>query len=158
MKIFYHCYAGAHASVIAAALHCGKLPVQRIPTVAEIMAVPYFDQTNRDMVGTPYLMGQDEFGHEVYFMGMRSGSTIVKKAIYSFFHVSQLPLEQVRFIDALHVINFSTKIGGGLSRRLGCICIGRRLSAWGIQQRYHGFIDLVREVKQSMLNINATKT
>jgi hypothetical protein len=158
MKIFYHCYAGAHSSVVASALHCGKLPLQRVPTQEEIMAVPYYDRTTPEMIGTPYLMGYDEFGNEVYFIGMRRGSKLVKQAILSFMHICKLPHEQVHFIDALHVINLSTKIGGGLSRRLGCICFGRRLSAWGIQRCYQGFVDLVQHVKDDLVTLGLEKT
>jgi hypothetical protein len=158
MKIFYHCYAGAHSSVVAAALHCGKLPLQRVPTLTEIMAVPYFDQTPYYMIGMPYLMGRDEFGHEVYFIGMRRGGSIVKNAIFSYFQLCRLSHDQARFFDALHVINLSTKIGGGLSRRFGCICIGRRLCAWGIQRSYRGFVDLVQNVKQELAHTNLEKT
>lgn len=158
MKIFYHCYAGAHSSVVAAALHCGMLPQHRVPTLGEIMEVPYFDQTAYYMIGTPCLMGRDELGHEVYFIGMRRGSDIVKNAIFSFFHLSRLSHDQVRFIDALHVINLSTKVGGGLSRRLGCICIGRRLCAWGIQRSYQGFVELVNSVKHELAHRSTEKT
>lgn len=150
MKIFYHCYAGAHSSVVASALHCGKLPQHRVPTLAEIMAVPFFDQTSPDMIGTPYFMGIDEFGNEIYFIGMKQGSAIVKNAIYSFCHLCQLSLDQLRFIDALRIINLSTKIGGGLSRRLGCVRVGRSLCAWGIQRCYWGFVDLIRDVKYEL--------
>lgn len=154
MKIFYHCYAGAHSSVVASALHCGKLSMEKVPTLAEIMAVPYFDQTTPDLIGTPYFMGHDEFGNDVYFVGMRRSGNLVKKAIFSFFEISGLDHDQSRFYDALHVINLSTKIGGGLSRRMGCVCFGRRLSAWGIQRCYQGFIQLVRTVKYELANVN----
>jgi hypothetical protein len=153
MKIFYHCYAGAHSSVVASALHCGKLPLERIPSLTEITAVPYYDQTTPDMIGTPFFMGHDEFGNDVYFIGMRRRSDIVMRAIYSFYDLYQLPIHQTRFVDALHVINLSTKIGGGLSRRLGCVGIGRSLSAWGIQRCYPGFIDLVQSVKQNLIHL-----
>jgi len=147
MKIFYHCYAGAHSSVVASALHCGRLPLERVPDLDEIMAVPYFDQTTSALIGTPYLMGYDEYKNEVYFIGMRRSSELVKRAIYSFLNLCQIPQEQARFIDALHVINFSTKIGGGLSRRLGCIRPGRWLSAWGVQRCYPDIVELVNKVK-----------
>lgn len=155
MKIFYHCYAGAHSSVVASALHCGILPFERIPSTAEIMAVPYFDQTTPALIGSPYLMGNDEFGNEVYFIGMCRRSDLVKRAINSFFQLCHIPEDQYRFIDALHVINLSTKIGGGLSRRIGCVRIGRRMSAWGIQRCYPGFVELVSSVKA---NLRKTQT
>jgi hypothetical protein len=31
MKIIYHCYGGTHSSVIAAAIHLGLLPEDRVP-------------------------------------------------------------------------------------------------------------------------------
>ncbi|HWR55978.1 MAG TPA: DUF3189 family protein [Negativicutes bacterium] len=158
MKIFYHCYAGAHSSVVASALHCGKLPAQRIPTLAEIMATPYFDQTAPEMIGTPYFMGTDEFGHEVYFVGTRRGGLLVKNAVYSFLDICGFAAAQVRFYDALHVINLSTKIGGGLSRRFGCVTLGRRLSAWGIRKCYPGFIELVSNIKQELADMQQAQT
>lgn len=158
MKIFYHCYAGAHSSVVASALHCGKLPSQRIPTLAEIMATPYFDQTVPEMIGTPYYMGNDEFDNEVYFVGTRRGGLLVKNAVYSFLAICGFSDAQVRFYDALHVINLSTKIGGGLSRRFGCVAFGRRLSAWGIRRCYPGFVELVSSVKQELADLQKVQT
>lgn len=150
MKIFYHCYAGAHSSVVASALHCGILPLERLPSLEEITAVPYFDQTSPNLVGTPYFMGHDEYNNEVFFIGMFRRSDLVKRAIYSFFELCEIPQEQSRFIDALHVINLSTKIGGGMSRRFGCVRTGRWLSSWGVQRCYPGFVELVKGVKYEL--------
>jgi xylulokinase len=49
MKIIYHCYGGSHSSVLAAAIHTGRLNPERLPTGEELMALPYFTQS-----GTPY--------------------------------------------------------------------------------------------------------
>ncbi|MGB3963216.1 MAG: DUF3189 family protein, partial [Tepidanaerobacteraceae bacterium] len=35
MKIFYCCYGSAHSSVVAASIHLGLLPSDRVPTSRE---------------------------------------------------------------------------------------------------------------------------
>ena len=44
MKIIYSCYGGTHSSPIAAAIHLGRLPDDRIPSPEELMKTDYYDK------------------------------------------------------------------------------------------------------------------
>lgn len=94
-------------------------------------------------------MGKDEYGSEVFILGMGSDRLLIKKAIYSFLTHLGLKTEELLMVDTLKNINLITKIGGFISRRLGLIWIGRPLTVIGIQQKYQDFIQLVNDVKNT---------
>lgn len=148
MKIVYYCYGGAHSSVIAASIHVGMLPIDRIPTPKEILTIPYFDITPNDKIGLPLYMGIDSWGNEVYCMGWG----IYKDDILSLILLltnedNQFIFDHTIFIDALPVADRLIKLGGFLSRRLGLVAIGRPFIMEGIQRRYFEFVRLVNTVK-----------
>ena len=73
MKIFYHCYGGAHTSVVCAALHLDYLPRDDIPEAAVIEAIPFYDKMEDKNIGSTVFVGTDEYGSDIYIMGMRNG-------------------------------------------------------------------------------------
>ncbi|MGB9813135.1 MAG: DUF3189 family protein [Thermovenabulum sp.] len=150
MKIFYYCYGSAHSSVIAAAIHVGYLPKDRIPKDEEFLKIPYFDKTDNYEIGTPFLMGKDEYGNEVYIIGMTNEREMIKKTIISFLKESGIDLNQIHMVDTLHLVNLKTKIGGLLSRRFKLVNVGRPLTIRGIQEKYFDFVNLVMKVKRRM--------
>lgn len=148
MKIIYYCFAGAHASVVAAAIHCGLLPQERIPTYQEFAALPYYDRTRPEYIGTPYLMGRDERGHQVYFIGLWSERERLVAAARALLTGAGVEPAAYCFQDAFCLLNFSTKFGGLLSKRYRLTGLGRRITVWGIQRRYLTFVALVNDVKK----------
>ncbi|TYP54918.1 DUF3189 family protein [Thermosediminibacter litoriperuensis] len=148
MKIFYCCYGSAHSSVVAAAIHLGWLPSDRLPDTEEFKRLPHYDKTNSFEIGYPFFMGRDERGIEVYIIGMTSQRKLVKRAIVSFLEHSGVNTDNLFFIDTLPLVNFKTKVGGILSRRLGLVFLGRPLTIKGIQERYFEFVKLVEIVKK----------
>ncbi|MDD4569966.1 MAG: DUF3189 family protein [Tepidanaerobacteraceae bacterium] len=153
MKIFYCCYGSAHSSVVAASIHLGLMPVNRIPVANEFMYLPHYDETRSFEIGTPFFMGKDEFNSDVFILGMGSERKLIKKAILSFLTHMGLNSKELLMVDTLHNVNWITKIGGFTSRRLGLISIGRPLTIIGIQQKYRYFIELVNNVKKRELEI-----
>jgi hypothetical protein len=153
MKIFYCCYGSAHSSVVAASIHLGLLPVERIPTSKEIEHLPHYDKTESFEIGTPFFMGRDEYDSEIFILGMASERKLIKKAILSFLKHLSLDTQDLMMIDALKNVNLLTKIGGFTSRRLGLVRIGRPLTIIGIQQKYRHFVKLVQGVKKRELEI-----
>lgn len=157
MKIFYYCYGSAHSSVVAASIHLGKLPLDRLPSAEEIEFLPHFDKTDSYEIGTPFFMGVDEHGTEIFITGMTSERQLVKKAIYSFLRNSGIDENDVMMVDALRYVNLKTRIGGFLSRRLGLVAVGRPLTIKGIQEKYADFLTLVKETKQKeLMHLNKT--
>lgn len=146
--VFYYCFAGAHASVVAAAIHCTLLPQYRTPTYREIVALPYYDRTEPRYIGTPYFVGKDEDGRPVYCLGLWACHEELVAAMRLFLQCIGIGRSMYLFVNAFALINFSTKLGGMLSKRLGFVAIGRVLSVWGIRRRYAKFVQKVMTVKQ----------
>jgi len=151
MKIFYHCYGSSHTSIVSAAIHLGILPDDRIPTIDEILKVPHYDQGTTELIGTPIFFGVDEFGCDVYAIGLTHAKAMFKRAIRSFLAINNVSEQELVMADALARISIYTRIGGYLSRGLGIVSIGRPLSAYGIQRTYYNFVDLTQEVKQKIM-------
>ncbi|MGI1691139.1 DUF3189 family protein [Thermoanaerobacter uzonensis] len=147
MIIVYMCYGSAHSSVVAASIHIGLLPIDRVPTYEEIVSLPHYDKTSNDEIGTLFYMGKDEFGNHVYIVGARNGREIVTKAIYSFLSLYGISEKDILVVDALPTIGLTTKIGGITSRRLGIIFLGRPITVYGILKKYNNFVKLVTDIK-----------
>lgn len=155
MKIFYYCYGSAHSSVVAACIHLGVLPQNRLPKAEEFIRLPHYDRTESFEIGKPFFMGLDHLGSEIYITGMTSERELVKKAIYSFLKSSGVNIKDLIMVDALKNVNLKTKVGGFISRRLGLVNLGRPLTIKGIQERYFTFVELVKktiEEEKRLLN------
>ncbi|AYO30377.1 MAG: hypothetical protein PWR06_349 [Thermoanaerobacteraceae bacterium] len=148
MKIFYYCYGSAHSSVVAACIHLGILPTDRLPSAEEFKRLPHYDKTDSYEIGTPFFMGIDEYGAEIFITGMTGERQLVKKAIYSFLKKCGIDVNDLMMVNALNNVNLKTKIGGFISRRLGLVTIGRPLTIKGIQEKYAGFVTLVENTKR----------
>ncbi|MDR7865363.1 MAG: DUF3189 family protein [Sporomusaceae bacterium] len=150
MNIIYYCFAGAHASVVASAIHCGLLPADRVPAYGEFVALPYYDRTAPRLIGSPYLMGQDEYGHSVYFLGLWDQRQPLMAAAQALLATAGVDEQDRLFQDAFPLINFSTKLGGLLSKRYRLTNIGRRMTVWGMQRQYPAFVAMVADVKNRL--------
>ncbi|TCL69340.1 uncharacterized protein DUF3189 [Hydrogenispora ethanolica] len=147
MKIFYFCYGRAHSSIIAAYLHLNRLPMERIPTVREITSLGEFDKADSSDRGIPLYMGKDPHGNEVYVLGFGSQRSLSLETLYFILH-ERANLKEWRFFDTLATINWITRIGGFLSRRLKMVTPGRTIVAWGIRGSYWRLVRLVKKVKE----------
>lgn len=157
MRIFYYCYGSAHSSVVAASIHLGFLPADRVPRPDEFRKLPHYDRTNSFEIGTPFFMGKDEYGSEIFIIGMTSQRELVKKAIVSFLKHSGVNTCDLMMVDTLRNVNLKTKIGGFMSRRLGLVKLGRPLTIQGIREKYFEFVQLVDSVKKAEgLSLNKT--
>lgn len=150
MNIVYHCYGSAHSSVVAAAIHLGRLPTHRIPTPEEIIALADFDVARNDSLGHLFYKGKDEDGNNVFTIGMGKETELVKRSIQSLIRLSKKDERTFMFAEALPNINRVAKIGGALSRRYGIVGIGRRLAAKGICQSYEQLVEFVQETKKDI--------
>lgn len=147
MNIVYYCFAGAHASVVASAIHCGLLPTTRIPAAEEFLALSYYDRTNPALIGHPYFMGRDEIGNNIYFMGLWNQRDKLTEVIQTFLALGGKKPQDYILQDAFPLITFSTKCGGLLSKKLSITDFGRSLTIWGVRRRYGEFVRLVEQVK-----------
>jgi hypothetical protein len=155
MKVIYHCFGSSHSSVVAANIHVGNLPMDRIPTRQEIIALPHFDKTESKQIGIPFFIGKDEWNNDVYIIGMTHKKNIVRTAIISLLNIFNIAQTEIILINALEHINIMTKIGGFLSRGIGFTFIGRPIVLYGIQACYSNLINLVDKTKKDLIyNMN----
>ena len=91
MKIIYCCYGSAHSSVIAAAIHLRKLPWDRLPTLAELVKQERFDRTENREIGTPFFMGRDGEGNEIYALGLGPDKVMIRRTIASLIKILAYP-------------------------------------------------------------------
>ncbi|SJZ54308.1 DUF3189 family protein [Selenihalanaerobacter shriftii] len=154
MKVIYNCYGSAHSSVLAAGIHTGIVPDDRVATAEEISNIPHYDRTDTEEIGTVYYFGKDEFGFDVYIMGMKSSPKIVKRALLSNLRIFGIDRTKMILVDTLPYVNNLTRIGGFLSRGLGFVNLGRPLTIYGLQKSYKRFINLVKSVKKRLDHIS----
>lgn len=146
MMVFYQCYGRSHTSVVAAHIHLGNLPNGALPSVRQIMALPFFDEAEEADFGRPLLFGRDADGHEVYALGLGSGARAGLGAIMSLFALSGA--SQPLVVDTLKGLGIVARIGGGLSRQFGLVSIGRPLAAYGVRRIYPRLAGTVASVKE----------
>ncbi|OXT07857.1 hypothetical protein CE561_06390 [Thermoanaerobacterium thermosaccharolyticum] len=154
MIVAYICYGSAHSSIVAASIHVGLLPSDRIPTFDEILSMPHYDLTDDNQIGIPFYMGIDEYDNDVYAIGAKSGRKIMMKAVRSFLKESGIGENEIMLIDTLPAIGLLTKVGGMTSRRFKIISVGRPFTVYGIIKKYNNFLDIVNKVKSSLKELD----
>lgn len=95
-------------------------------------------------------MGQDKQGNCIYFMGLWYQREKLVHTIMTLLDLAGIETSEYIFQDVFPIINFSTKCGGALSKRLHLTNIGCRISIWGIQRRYYEFVALVEKLKMQV--------
>lgn len=156
MKIIYYCYGGTHSSVLAAAIHTGKLSNNKIPSKEEIYALPLYDKVTGAELGSPFYYGKDELSNEIYVLGLGTKRLLIKEFLLDYLKLFDINTEEVMLIAALPYVNFFTKLGGVLSRRLGLIFLGRPLVTYTLQRLYPDYTELVEHVKKRLKNMAST--
>lgn len=151
MIIIYHCFGGSHSSVTAAALHLGMLDKSRIPTVNELMALPYYDKTSNKDFGVIRLMGRDEWGNDIYVLGKKSMGDRYSSILTG---VAELlgAEDQLLAVNCMSHVNWSMKLGGFTSRKLGLTMVGRPIVAWGTQRAFFHLVELVDSVRSQQIH------
>ncbi len=151
MKVIYHCYGGAHSSVIAAALHLKIIGKHRLPTIDEMMAIPYYDKTVNGDFGSIRFMGIDDSGNEVYVLGKKSMGDKYTKILMGVAEIMGAG-DQIIAIDCLNRVNLSMKLGGFMSRRIGLIFPGRPVLFRGTRGAFMKLVNLVETVRLKSMN------
>lgn len=127
MRIVYHCYGGTHSSVLGAAMHVGLLDGETAS--GRVTALPFFDRARRLDAGRLRLMGRDEAGNPVFFVGRRNRAQAVKDALRAFGRC--LGITDWVFVNTTSSVGPCLRLGGFLSRRLGLEAFGRPFLRWG---------------------------
>jgi len=150
MNIIYHCYGGTHSSVVAASIHVGLLPDDRLPEDRQLISLPLFDKLTPADAGKTIFVGQDERGHRVYCLGRRHSFHRIKQALLGLERIYEAGGERTLFVNTMRYVNVSMRTGGFLSRRLGHVKVGRAVVLRGTKAAFRGLSDLVKRVKSSL--------
>lgn len=148
LHLIYHCYGSAHSSVVAAAIHLGRLPSDRLPSKEEVLRLPDFDRARSEEIGTLFFKGKDPYGTMVYTVGFGRYWECGVRAFRSMLEIHGC--RQFHLVRALDSITLLTKVGGSLSRHYGWPAVGRPLAAWGIRRSYPQLLSLVTRVKRDL--------
>jgi hypothetical protein len=146
MIFYYHCYRGAHLSIVAAALHLNKLNSH--PGISDILGLEYFDKLQPQDMGVPVLAGYDTNGCPVYFLGLGPGSRIFTQFADSCTEKLGIGLNY-KSIDCLQCLTLMVRLGGFISRYKRFKGIGRYLAAWGVQRNLPRLQSLVLHARDS---------
>ncbi len=147
MNIVYHCYGGAHSSVVTACIHLGLLPQDRKPSAEELLAAPLFDRPRSEDHGEIQLLGRDSRGNNVAVMGRRHAWPILRRVFADICRIYGIEPGATRFVDASGRINNLMRVGGFLSRTLGVVTLGRPMVVAGTLRAYEGLRELALAVK-----------
>lgn len=142
MKIIYHCYGGSHSSVMAAALHLGLIPKNRIPSLNELMNIPYYDKTNNSDFGSIRLMGVDEYKNEVYVLGKKSMGDRYSRLLMGVAEILGCS-DELMAVNCMNRVNLAMKLGGFSSRKMGIVSLGRPVLVCGSQKAFMELVNLV---------------
>jgi hypothetical protein len=151
MKIIYHCFGGAHSSVIAAAIHLNQLSASEKPTPQDILKCAYFDEVPTEKQGVIHYLGKDEEGNDIYNMGCGGAGAIMERALPDILKIYGESADDLYMVDTLGCVNFPMRLGGYISRRLGMVNVGRPLVLKGSITAYPALVDLVAEVKKDIV-------
>lgn len=151
MRVVYYCFGSAHSSVVASAIHLGRLPMESKPTMSQLLAIADFDRTQSEMIGLLHLQGIDDEGNEVYTLGVGSEQELVIQSVKGMINASGGNVDHYAFFPALPHINRLAKFGGALSRRYGWVNLGRRWCCKGILSSYDHLVSYIKECRSSLV-------
>jgi hypothetical protein len=150
MIIIYYCYGSAHSSVFAASIHTGLISSNKIPSYDEIIKLPHYDRTPTRLIGTIYYIGKDSAGNKVYILGTGKAHKMVVNTLNSIMYIEGISKNKIILMNSLKYINIFVRFGGYLSRRLGIVSIGRRLTVYGLKIAYAKFAKGIEEFKNDL--------
>jgi hypothetical protein len=150
MMVIYHDVGGCHSSATAANLHINKLPMDRTPSMEEIIALPTFDKLKNGDKGKLMYIGEDEFGAKVYTMSRFHNANLVIPAISDMYQVTTGSLEGLFLSNTSPAVNNIMRIGGVSSRMFKLVSFGRPIVAKGTLKAYPDIIEIVRKTKEYM--------
>ena len=149
MKIIYHCFGGTHASVLAAAVHTGRLAPDRVPAPDDLLSLPLYDKQDGKDYGRIVPYGRDARGNEIFVLGRRSyaqAPAMVFRGLAEAFGLA----EPFTAVDTATTLNWPMKVGGYLSRGLKLQGIGRLIVTWGSRRAYPKVVALVAQVREDL--------
>lgn len=150
MKILYFCHTGVHTALVGAGIHLGLMPADRLPENKEIYQLPYFDGLSSGEVGTPFYLGSDQKGYEVFVFGVNHEPEVYSKAIKDVLDIYGFGPDQYLLVDVLKCNNRLISIGGWFSLVPGWNHLGRTMAVRGLKTAYPQIKAEVARVKAQL--------
>ncbi len=150
MKVIYHCYGGAHSSVVASAIHLQSLPKVGIPKPEDILNCAYFDEVPSSKLGIIHYLGKDDKDNDIYNMGCGGAGAIMEKALPEILNIYGHKADDLHMVDTLGCVNFWMRLGGFISRRLRMVALGRPLVLKGTLLAYPNLVKLVSKTLEDV--------
>lgn len=106
------------------------------------MEIPYYDKTSDSDFGSIRFMGTDEFGNDIYVLGKKSLGNRFSSILMG---VAEILGKQddLIVVNCMDLVNWSMKLGGFTSRRLGLVALGRPVVSWGTRKAFSQLVNLV---------------
>lgn len=150
MKLFFYCRTGVHTSLITAAIHLGWLPTHRKVREAELVKIPYFNNIDYQLLGTPIFLGYDQFNNQVYTFGTWSETEVIPKAVDSLLKLHGVNSDQYLLVNTLRMENLLVRLGVKLAVRFKRKRLAEALLLGGLIKAYPTGLDIVRELRQTL--------
>ncbi|GAW93235.1 DUF3189 family protein [Calderihabitans maritimus] len=150
MRIIYYCSTGVHLAALMAAIHLGHIPAQVKIKPEQVNRIEWFDlRLPASKAGSPFFVGRDEQGHEVFTMAVGNERLLAPKTIRGFLNLCGIPAHDLLLVDAQKYATFGIKLGSYL-QRLGLRALGRSILVNAICQVYPNCVRQVMRVKEEL--------
>lgn len=150
MVIVYYDVGGAHSSATAANMHINKLPMDRVATRDELLALPTFDKIEKKDVAHLLFIGEDEYKNKVYTISCRRNYKYVLNPLSDMYRELTGSTDSLLMVSTQPAVNLLMKIGGFSSRQLHWVAFGRPIVTSGTQKTYFNIVDIVKDTKKRM--------
>ncbi len=150
MHVIYHCVGGAHSSVVAAAIHLKRLPIDKIPALEDLLNISYFDAMTIKDRGKIIYRGTDGDGNRIYTMSRQFVPHLVIPVIEDTWRALNGSCEGLMLVSTLSTVNFAMRVGGFTSRRMNWVSFGRPIVAKGTLKTYPKLVSIVEDTKEKL--------
>lgn len=115
MKIFFLCRTGHHTSLLAAGLHLNLIKEETNLRHIVTHIRGWNDIKPRD-IGTPFFVGKDKDGNEVYTIGIGMKSSMMERVINDIINMIGIEPQERRIINVSEAVTAWTKMGLALKK------------------------------------------
>ncbi|TZE83592.1 DUF3189 family protein [Calorimonas adulescens] len=150
MIVVYYDYGGTHTSVVAAAVHLGRLNPEKVPEGKELIDLPLFDRITQSDLGHIIYNGTSIDGNNIYTLGLKKAKNLVIPAVEDMYKAVFGNTDGLYLVDVSSATNFYMKLGGLLSRGMRLQFLGLPLVVYGTRKAYRNIVRLVFNTKNAV--------
>ena len=147
--VVYHCFGGAHTSVVSGALHLGWLPRRGVLEREALEALEPFDSLET-RIGQIHHLGRDHRGVEVKAMGFGGGTEILWPLYAQLMDMIGWSAKEIIDCHTLPAAGVMLRVGGFVSLHLGLTWPGRFLVIGGVRRAHAQLVDYVEGVERKL--------